>query len=289
MQKGSYLKILLELGKVRISLPVALSALTGYLMFTKKLDQGAWLLAFGVFLVSCGSSAFNHFQEREQDALMPRTKKRPIPSKRLSAIAAFVVATTYTLIGLALLYLFLPTIAMWLSLFTLVTYNLVYTPLKKVTAFAVLPGSLTGALPPLIGWAAAGGSLFDQNILLVGSFFFLGQVPHFWLLLLMFGEQYQLASMPSLNQVFNPNQIKRLTFTWILTTISSALLVIHYVFGHKFLYFLLLIYILYLLFSFTKDFLVQKEFKARPAFFKLNFLYLFMMFFLMMDSLLGKY
>ena len=77
MQKGSYLKILLELGKVRISLPVALSALTGYLMFTKKLDQGAWLLAFGVFLVSCGSSAFNHFQEREQDALMPRTKKTP--------------------------------------------------------------------------------------------------------------------------------------------------------------------------------------------------------------------
>ena len=265
MQKGSYLKILLELGKVRISLPVALSALTGYLMFTKKLDQGVWLLALGVFLVSCGSSAFNHFQERKQDALMPRTKSRPIPSKRLSAIAAFLVATTYTLIGLALLYLYLPMIAMWLSLFTLVTYNLVYTPLKKVTAFAVLPGSLTGALPPLIGWAAAGGSLFDQNILLVGSFFFLGQVPHFWLLLLMFGEQYQLASMPSLNQVFNPNQIKRLTFTWILTTISSALLVIHYVFGHKFLYFLLLIYILYLLIVFTRNFLVEKEFKSQAG------------------------
>ena len=162
-----------------------------------------------------------------------------------------------------------------------------YTPLKKVTAFAVIPGSLTGALPPLIGWAAAGGGLLDKNIILVGSFFFIGQIPHFWLLLLMFGEEYQLASMPSLNQIFSPNQIKRLTFTWILTTVASALLVVLYVFSNKILYLLLLFYILYLLFSFTKDFLVQKDFKARPAFFKLNFLYLFMMFFLMADSLLS--
>ena len=103
----------------------------------------------------------------------------------------------------------------------------------------------------------------------------------------MFGDEYQLASLPSLNQVFNPGQIKRVTFTWILATVASALLVVFFVFENIALYSLLLLYIAFLIFSFTKDFLVSKEFKPRPAFFKLNFLYLFMMFFLMADGLLG--
>ena len=175
--------------------------------------------------------------------------------------------------------------ALILSWATLFSYNLIYTPLKKVTAFAVIPGSMVGALPPMIGWAGAGGNLSSEIILLVASFFFIGQIPHFWMLLMMFGDQYKLANLPSLNQIFNESQIKRITYTWVLTTVASALLVIFFVFTNKLIMFALLFYTFYLLISLTLAVLVQKELKVRPAFFKLNFLYLFMMFFLIADAL----
>jgi protoheme IX farnesyltransferase len=106
---------------------------------------------------------------------------------------------------------------------TFVWYNLIYTPLKKVTAFAAVPGSMVGALPPLAGWVAGGGSLTDPRALALGFFFFMGQIPHFWLLLLKLGKQYEMAKLPSLTQLLTDEQIKRLTFVWIAATAVSAL------------------------------------------------------------------
>ncbi len=280
-----YFKIISELGKVRISLPISLSALTGYALFMGFLDAQAWWLAIGVFFMSCSSSTINHWQERKTDALMPRTKKRPIPSGKISATGAFGVAIGYAILGSAILLLTNPISALVLSWLTLFFYNIVYTPLKQITAFAVIPGSMVGSLPPMIGWAAAGGSLLAEPILLVATFFFIGQIPHFWLLLMMFGDQYKLAGMPSLNQIFNESQLKRITYTWILTTVASALLVLFHVFTNKIVMFVLLFYTFYLLFSLSTNILVQKELKVRPAFFKLNLLYLFMMLFLIADAL----
>lgn len=280
------LKIIFELGKARISLPVALSALTGYVLFTGTPNAQGWWLTLGVFLMSCSSGALNHWQESDIDAQMPRTKNRPIPSGKISRSGAFAVTVAFAITGSIVLLITNPPVATLLSWATLFSYNLVYTPLKKVTAFAVVPGSLVGALPPFIGWAGAGGSIFAEDILLVALFFFIGQIPHFWLLLLMFGDQYKLAGLPSLNQVFNEGQIKRITFTWILTTAASALLVIFLVIKNPVVLFLLLIYTFYLLASLSASVLFQHEFKVRPAFFKLNFLYLLMMFLLIADSLL---
>lgn len=279
-------KIIFELGKVRISLPIALSALTGFVMFTGELNSQGWLLALGVFFMSCSSSTINHWQESDTDAKMPRTKNRPIPSGKISRHGAFAVAAGFAALGSAILILTNPVIALVLSWVTLFFYNVVYTPMKRVSAFAVIPGSMVGALPPMIGWAGGGGELTSEVILLVATFFFIGQIPHFWLLLMMFGDQYKLAGMPSLNQIFNKGQLKRITYTWILTTIASALLVIFFVFTNQILMFLLLIYTFYLLFSLSIAVLKQKEFAVRPAFFKLNILYLFMMFFLIGDALL---
>jgi protoheme IX farnesyltransferase len=279
-------KILYELGKVRISLPIALSALTGYVLYTGHIDLQGWLLAFGVFFMACSASVINHWQERDIDAQMPRTKNRPIPTGKISAKSAFIVAVVFALIGSAILYFSNPVMALVLSWATLFSYNVVYTPLKKVSAFAVIPGSMVGALPPMIGWAGAGGSLSSEIILLVASFFFIGQIPHFWLLLLMFGEQYKLAKLPSLNQIFSESQIKRVTFTWVLTTVASAFLVIFFVIGNKIIMFFLLFYIFYLLFSLGIAVFAKDEFKVRPSFYKLNFLYLFMMLFLIVDGLL---
>jgi protoheme IX farnesyltransferase len=277
---------IVELGKVRISMPIALSALTGYVLFAHDINAQTWLLTFGVFLMACSSSALNHWQERKTDALMPRTQNRPIPSGKISAKSALQVAIVFAVLGSLLLYLSNPLMALVLSWLTLVFYNGIYTPLKKITAFAVIPGSMVGAIPPIIGWAGAGGSLTSEVILMVASFFFIGQIPHFWLLLLMFGDQYHLANMPSLNQLFTHAQIKRVTYTWVLTTVASAFLVIFFVIANKIIMFFLMFYIFYLLSSFTIAVFFKEDFKVRPSFYKLNFLYLFMMIFLIIDSLL---
>ena len=282
----AFLKIIIELGKVRIALPVALSALAGFTLYAGEIGSQGWLLALGVFLMSCGSGAINHWQEHKTDARMPRTQHRPIPSGRISVAGGLLVALFYVAAGSVVLFFTNPPVALGLSWITLFFYNLVYTPLKKITAFAVIPGSMVGALPPLIGWTAAGGNITSEIILLVAVFFFIGQIPHFWLLLLMFGDQYKKAGMPSLNQLFSKNQIKRITFTWVLTTVASALLVLFFIFTSKVLLILLLGYTFYLLFSLSFSMLVKNELNVKQAFYKLNFLYLFMMLFLIADSLM---
>lgn len=275
----------MELGKVRISLPISLSALTGYILYSGSLDQKGWFLALGVFLMSCGSSVINHWQEWKTDALMPRTMKRPIPSGKISHINALLVALFFVFSGTVVLYLSNPAISILLSWLTLVFYNGIYTPLKKITAFAVIPGSFVGALPPMIGWTASGGNLASDTILVVSLFFFVGQIPHFWLLLLMFGEQYKLANMPCLNQIFNEIQLKRITYVWILTTVASALLVALLVLNSKFILFILIFYLFYLFSSLSISIFVRHELNVKQAFYKLNFLYLFMMIFLIADNL----
>ncbi len=288
MSFASYLKIILELGKVRISLPIALSALTGYVLRTGSIGEAGYYLVLGVFFVSCSSGAINHWQEHKTDALMPRTQKRPIPSGKITPLFTILTAAGYFIYGSTLLLINLPVVAFVASVVTLIAYNGFYTPLKKVTAFAVVPGSLVGALPPYIGWLAAGGELTNPVIFWVAIFFFIGQIPHFWLLLLMFGKEYKLAGYPSLNDVFNDNQIKRLSYTWILATIASALIIALKVMVGSTAMFILLLYVFYLLFSLTTQILVKKDLQVRQAFFKLNFLYLFMMIALIADSLFNR-
>jgi len=281
----SWIKIIAELGKVRISLPIALSALVGYTMQTNLFSGEAWMLMAGVFLMSCSSGAINHLQEYKTDALMPRTKNRPIPSGKISPKGAFWVALSFFVYGAFILIANFPIIVFLTSFLTLLSYNIIYTPLKKVTAFAVVPGSLVGALPPYIGWFAGGGAFVDERIIWVALFFFIGQIPHFWLLLLMFGKEYTLAGFPSLNSVFNDNQIKRLSYTWILATIATSFIVAMTVLQGSVTMFFLLIYTFYLLFSLTVGILIKKDIPTRSSFLKLNFLYLLMMILLIIDSL----
>ena len=282
---SSWMRIIFELGKVRISLPIALSALVGYTMKTGWLSGEVWMLITGVFLMSCSSAAINHIQEYKTDALMPRTKNRPIPSGKISVKGAILVAVSFFAYGAFVLLTSFPPIVFFTSFLTLLSYNVIYTPLKKVTAFAVVPGSLVGALPPYIGWFAGGGELMDERIMWVALFFFIGQIPHFWLLLLMFGKEYTLAGYPSLNSVFNDNQIKRLSYTWILATIATAFVLSIKVLQGSTTMFFLLIYIFYLLFSLTAGIMIKKDIPVRASFLKLNFLYLLMMILLIVDSL----
>lgn len=221
---GSYFRAILKLGKFTIALPVALTGFLGYFLHTPLLDKDAWLVISGVFLLSMGSGTLNQIQERETDALMDRTRGRPIPAGKIKLRHAILFSIIFSLAGLVILVLPGKPLAAAIGLFTLIWYNGVYTPLKRITAFAVFPGALIGALPPLIGWTAAGGSPLDLEILSISFLLFVGQMPHYWLLLLKVGSQFRDAGLPVITNLLLPRQIRNLSFIWIAATAVIVLM-----------------------------------------------------------------
>jgi protoheme IX farnesyltransferase len=218
------LKVFAELSKVKITFAVALTTITGYLLAGGSFDKGLILPALGIFLLACGSSAINHFQERDQDALMERTRQRPIPSGRISAGSALAFALFLAVAGSVILYFGSGLTGLQLGLFALLWYNAVYTPLKKKSAFAVVPGAIIGAIPPLVGWVSAGGQLTDPRAALIAFFFFIWQVPHFWLIMVRYGEDYTRAGFPSITALYSLRQVRNITFIWVLATAVSVLM-----------------------------------------------------------------
>ena len=218
-------RILADLTKVRISSMSALTAVMGYVAFARSLDGGVLTAALGTVLFAMGASALNEWQERDCDALMVRTRNRPLPTGALSAPVALVVVLLLAASGFGVLLLAHGWTSALLGVLAMAWYNGVYTPLKRVTAFAAVPGSIIGAIPPAIGWTAAGGSLTDPAILALCFVFFIWQVPHFWLLLFIYGEDYARAGFPTLSRRFTPPQLARLTFTWMCATAASCALV----------------------------------------------------------------
>jgi len=208
----------LKLGKFTISLPVALTGFLGYFMINPSLDLHAFYTIAGIFLLSSASAALNQIQERYTDALMARTAQRPLPSGQITLAGAILFSVLCAITGSVLLLLTGYPLAAAIGIFTLCWYNLVYTPLKRVTAFAVLPGALIGALPPLIGWTAAGGNPLDMEILAVAFLLFVGQMPHYWLLLIKIGDEFHQAGMPVITSLFDQRQIRNLSFVWIAAT-----------------------------------------------------------------------
>lgn len=218
------LKLLAELSKMRITFAVMLTTLAGYLLAKGSLDAGIILPALGIFVLACGSSALNHYQDSDRDGLMARTARRPIPSGRISRNAVLYIAIVLSVSGSAMLYISSGFEGMQLGLLALIWYNGIYTPMKRRSAFAVIPGSVIGAIPPVVGWVAGGGTLIDTRALMLAFFFFIWQVPHFWLLMLKYGEEYVKAGYPSITQKYNEQQIRVLTFVWVFATAITALL-----------------------------------------------------------------
>lgn len=219
------LSLLAELGKVRITFAVSLTTIAGYLLAGGSFDSGMLMPVLGIFLLACGSSALNHYQDSDRDALMDRTKNRPIPSGRISPGKVLVVAFLLSGLGAFLIYVGSDFMGMQLGLLALIWYNGIYTPMKRKTAFAVIPGSVIGAIPPVVGWVAGGGDVFDPRVGVLAFFFFIWQVPHFWLLMLRYGKEYAEAGYPSITNLYNNEQIRYITFLWTFATAVSALMI----------------------------------------------------------------
>lgn len=205
-----------------LSMAIAFSAIAGYIAFKQVLDIEAFYVFTGVLFMATGASALNQFQEKDRDALMKRTQNRPLPKGEISTAVALRVILVLCFGGASILLLGNNLITALLGVFNILWYNGVYTPLKKVTKYAVVVGALTGSIPPMMGWVAAGGNIFSPDILIFGLFMFLWQIPHFWLLLLKFGKDYENAGFPSISSI-GERQVQIVIFIWVIfTAISTA-------------------------------------------------------------------
>jgi protoheme IX farnesyltransferase len=171
-----------QLTKVGLAISVVFSSLAGYLLgvdASSGVDfKVLGLLALGGYFMVGASNAFNQIIERDLDALMDRTKDRPIPSGRMSVTTAFVIASVFTLLGIAILYIINPQTAMFGAI-SIFLYTCVYTPLKTKTPLAVFVGALPGAIPFMLGWVAATDNFgIEPGTLFMIQFFW--QFPHFW-------------------------------------------------------------------------------------------------------------
>jgi protoheme IX farnesyltransferase len=188
-----------ELTKPRITFLVLVTTAVGYALGVgSAFHPGVFLsLLVGTALVSGGASALNQWAERDADALMARTVTRPLPSGRLAPADALAFGLSISIVGLALLAGAVNGLAALLAAVTLAIYVLAYTPLKRVTSLCTLVGAVPGAIPPMIGWAAARGSL-DREAWALFAVLFLWQLPHFLSIAWIYREDYARAGFPML-------------------------------------------------------------------------------------------
>jgi heme o synthase len=217
-------RLLGRLTRWRLSLAVAATAAAGTLLHGgRSLSPALLLTAAGVALLAAAGSAANQVQERDLDGWMRRTCSRPLPQGQLTPAAASGIALGLGAGGLGLLLAAGVGPAL-LGLAALACYNGLYTPLKRVSPLALLPGALCGALPPLIGWTAAGGSSADFRILLVATLLYLWQLPHFWRLADRHAADYRRAGLPVLQDRLSPRLARLARCSWTLAMIAASVL-----------------------------------------------------------------
>lgn len=207
--------------KARLNLSVVYSALAGYLLGAPSINwQALVFLSIGGFLVVGSANGFNQVIERDRDALMDRTKNRPIPSGRLSVLEALIASTIMGGVGLLLLYLINP-LTLGFGAFALFMYVLVYTPLKAKGPIAVFVGALPGAIPALLGWVAATND-FDIEPGTLFAIQFLWQFSHFWAIAWIVDDDYKKANyilLPS-GERDTKSAIQILLYTFFIIPVS---------------------------------------------------------------------
>lgn len=175
---------------MRLALSVVFSSIAGYLLGVDVVNfKTLALLAFGGYFMVGASNAFNQIIEKDLDALMDRTKNRPIPAGRMSVTTAFIIATVFTILGLIILYTINKQTAMFGAI-SIFLYTCVYTPLKTKTPLAVFVGAIPGAIPFMLGWVAATDDFgIEPGTLFALQFFW--QFPHFWAIGWFLFEDYE--------------------------------------------------------------------------------------------------
>jgi protoheme IX farnesyltransferase len=185
-------KIFTSLTKARLALSVVFSSIAGYFLAVDVVDFNELiLLVVGGYSIVGASNSFNQIIEKDKDALMDRTKNRPLPAKEITTQNAFWISVFLTLVGLLCLY-FINYRTAFFAAISVFLYTCVYTPLKPITPLSVFVGAIPGAIPFMLGWVAATGSFgIEPGTLFMIQFFW--QFPHFWALGWMLDDDYKKA------------------------------------------------------------------------------------------------
>ncbi|MEM9080951.1 MAG: protoheme IX farnesyltransferase, partial [Verrucomicrobiota bacterium] len=182
--------------KARLNVFVLITTFFGYAMACR--DGGwafwtMWHLMVGTGACAFGSAVFNQLDEIDSDALMKRTANRPLPAKRVGVVPAFVVGGGWSAFGIVHLFGTVGMVPGWLAAAALVSYVFIYTPMKKWSSANTLVGAVPGAIPPVIGWTAGGGTLGEVGGWYLFALLFLWQLPHFVAINWLCREEYELA------------------------------------------------------------------------------------------------
>lgn len=212
--------------KLRLSSLVVLSAAIGFVIGSHEVNWGKmFLLILGGFLVTGSSNGFNQIIEKNLDKLMDRTQNRPLPRGRMSINESVALASIMGTLGIVILWVFMNPLAGILGAIALILYTAVYTPLKRITPFAVFVGAFPGAVPPLLGYVASttgfGEIPFEAWILFVVQFMW--QFPHFWAIAWVLDDDYKKAGfrmLPSLGGRDRSSAFQVLVYTLFLLPIS---------------------------------------------------------------------
>ena len=186
-----------EITKARLAISVVFSSVAGFMLGIYDLHSLDWMvllkLAVGGYCMVGASNAYNQVIEKDLDALMDRTKNRPVPAGRMSPPIALVIASFLTIVGISLLYTINPKTAMFGAI-SIFLYTSIYTPLKTMTSLSVFVGAFPGAIPFMLGWVAATGEFgIEAGTLFLIQFFW--QFPHFWAIGWFLYEDYEKAGV----------------------------------------------------------------------------------------------
>jgi heme o synthase len=214
-----------QLAKMRLTFTVVLSAVFGFLIaINGSMNWGSLIaLISGGFLVVAASNGLNQIIEKDYDKLMVRTKNRPIAQGRMSVTEALIFCLIAGVSGVFILGNFLNELSAWLGFAALISYAFIYTPLKRVSPIAVFVGAFPGAIPPLLGWAAATGGINEIAIALFALQFF-WQFPHFWAIAWILDEDYKRAGfrlLPSRSGADRKTAIYMIWYIFILIPLSA--------------------------------------------------------------------
>ena len=219
------ISILSRLFRLRLALLNGVAALGGYLLFPAKAELATLCALFiGVSFLAAAGSALNQVLERSSDALMRRTRNRPIPAGELSVAAAGGIGLACLAAGVLVLVAVAGTLPALLGAAALLWYLAVYTPLKRRTPFALALGALCGAAPPVIGWCVAGGSPADFRVVLLAGVLYLWQVPHFWLLQRRHADDYRRAGFALFTPAGNGGDLAPVCRLWLAAMVAGALM-----------------------------------------------------------------
>ena len=215
----SILKIVFQLTKFRLSFLVSFSAIFGFVLASDSFRiLDLLILGLSGYLVTASSVINNQILEKELDEKMDRTKKRPLPTNKISKYNSLIISLIFMFFGLFLMLFFFNVIAFLLSLASLIIYTFVYTPLKRVGPIAVFVGAIPGALPPLIGWVAFSGEITIEAIIIF-SIQFIWQFPHFWAIAWIYHEDYKKVGfklLPSKGEKNFNTALNIMTYTLFL-------------------------------------------------------------------------